>query len=81
VNPTIVVVHKVQGDHVAVVLKLLAESIGQPRETAHPHSHREIAAFYKRCADVVWIRIASENASAASDAGLYRDSGLSFDAP
>jgi hypothetical protein len=34
-----VVVHEVQRNHVPVVLKLLAESIRQPRESAHSHSH------------------------------------------
>jgi len=53
-----VVVHKVQGNHVPVVLQLLAESVREPSKTAHPHSHGQIAALHKRCADVVWIGIA-----------------------
>lgn len=37
--------------------KLFAESIRQPRQTAHLHSHREVLTFHKRCADVFGIRI------------------------
>lgn len=36
----------VERDHVGVVLELLRESVGQPREAAHVHSHREVLALH-----------------------------------
>lgn len=46
-NPAEVVVHEVQGDGVRVVLRLLAESVRQPREAAHRHTHREVLALHE----------------------------------
>jgi hypothetical protein len=40
-------VHEVQRNHVPVVLHFFTETIGEPCKTAHPHSHRKIAAFHE----------------------------------
>jgi hypothetical protein len=40
-----VVVHEVEGCRCRVVLNLLAEGVGQAREPAHVHPHREVLAF------------------------------------
>lgn len=37
-----VVVHEVQGDCIGVVLDLLGESVSEPREAAHVHTHCEV---------------------------------------
>ena len=42
-----VVVHEIQRNHVPVVLQLLAESVCEPGESAHPHPHRKVAALYE----------------------------------
>lgn len=44
-NPAEIVVHEVQRNIVLQILDLLAESIGQPSETPHAHSHAEILAL------------------------------------
>jgi hypothetical protein len=41
-HPAEVVVHVIQGDGMAKVLNLLAESIRQAGEAPHRHPHREI---------------------------------------
>jgi hypothetical protein len=45
VNPAEVVVHVVKRDRRFQILNLFRESIGQSREAAHGHSHREILAL------------------------------------
>ncbi len=68
VNPTKVIVHKMQGHGVTVVLNLLAKSVCEPREAPHTHTHCEILPFYKRCADVLGVGIAGDVSRAASNA-------------
>lgn len=51
-----VVVHPEQGDHVAVVVQLLGEAVGQSRETAHGHPHREVMPLHVGYVDVCLIR-------------------------
>ena len=41
-----VVVRDVERDRGAVVLELLAEGVGEPREPAHAHPHAEVRAFH-----------------------------------
>ena len=60
VNPNEVVPDCVQRDHVTVVLEFLRERIGEAREAAHVHPHREVRAFNVARVDVVAIRIARE---------------------
>jgi hypothetical protein len=69
VNPAKVVVHEMQGHSMTVIFNLLGEAICQASETAHSHTHREILAFYKRCADMVRVRIAGDRRGTASNAG------------
>ena len=57
VNAAKVVIGEVQADRGPVVLKLLTEAVGQPRESANLHSHREVLAFNNRCADAFRIRV------------------------
>jgi len=40
-----VVIHEVQRHGVRVVLDLLAETVGQPREAAHAHAHRQVGTL------------------------------------
>ena len=40
-----VVEHKIEADRVHVVLDLLTEPVGQPREAPHVHAHREVRAL------------------------------------
>ena len=44
IDPHEVVPDGVQGDHVAVVLELLATGVGQARVAAHVQPHRELGA-------------------------------------
>jgi hypothetical protein len=41
-----VLVRMIDRNHVAVILKLLRECIGQPRESSHYHSEIEILPLY-----------------------------------
>ena len=45
VLPVIIIVHEMQGDRVGQVLNFLRKRIGQPRESSHRHSHREILTY------------------------------------
>lgn len=71
-----IVMQEVKRDHVAVVLQLLAESVCQSRESAHPHAHRKILPFHERCADVLWVRIANHRFHVAADAGRRTVTGF-----
>jgi hypothetical protein len=70
VNPAEVVVHEVQSDGRSVVLDLLARSVGQPREPAHAHSHREVLPLDKAGRNVVGIRVADDRLNVGSQADL-----------
>jgi hypothetical protein len=41
-----IIMREVQADRRPVVLSLLAESVGQAREPAHPHPHGEVLALH-----------------------------------
>lgn len=58
-----------QGDRMAMVFDLFGKAICQTRKTAHAHSHCEVLAFHKRCADMVRVRIAGDRSGTASNAG------------
>lgn len=45
--PYEVVPDGVERDHVNVTLELFREAVGQPREAAHVHPHREVLTFGK----------------------------------
>ncbi len=68
VNATEVVMHIVNGDGRDVILNFLRERIGQPREAAHLHPHREILALNVARRNMLRVRIARDNYFAASDA-------------
>ena len=50
-----VVIGEVQGKRSVVVLPLLAESIGQPGESANLHPHGEVLSLYVRRANLVRV--------------------------
>src|SRR5580704_7472389 len=50
-----VIVSEMQGNRSLQIRELLAECIGEPRESANVHPHREILPFYKRSRDVIGI--------------------------
>ena len=58
-----IVVHKMQGDCVAMIFKLLAESVRQSRKPTHAHSHREVLAFDIACGNIPITRIAGDDRS------------------
>jgi len=68
VYATEIVVKEIQGDLMGMVLKFLTESVSQASVTPHPHSHREVATFHERRADVLRVRITTKNASTTTDA-------------
>ena len=69
INPDKVVPDGVKGDHVAVVLKLLAVRVGQSCEPAHVHSKRQIAALNVAGADLINGRISAHNGLVYANAG------------
>ena len=50
-----------------MVLDLLGKSVGQPRETPHPHTHRKVRPLDVRRADMFALRMARKARLAASD--------------
>jgi len=63
-----VVVHEVQRHGVHQVLDLLGEGIGQPRESPHPHSHREVLPLYVAGRNVLRVGLSRNNAALSPDA-------------
>ena len=57
-----------QGDRMAVVVNLLAVPIGQPGESSHVHSHREILALNIAGTHMLWVRVTTHNLKIAADA-------------
>jgi hypothetical protein len=66
-----IVVKEIERNLMRVILEFLAESVCQPRESAHPHSHAEVLALHVAGRDVFRIRIPSKHSGAASDAGCF----------
>ena len=62
-----IIVREVKANSRAVVLSLLAESIGQARKAAHPHPHGQVLAFYKAGLNVLLIGITRHNVALGSD--------------
>ena len=52
----------------AVILQLLAESVRQPREPSHVHSHREVRPFRVAGRDMIRIRVADDPMFVAANA-------------
>ena len=67
-NPNEVVVHVVDRDGRDVVLDLLRERIGESREPANLHPHREVLAFDIAGADMLGIGIADQRFLLAANA-------------
>jgi len=61
-----------------VVLKLLAESVCQPRERRIPIRMERFLPFYERGRDVLRIRCTTQDSSAASDARCWRIARLAI---
>ena len=60
-NPAKIIIHKIERQSVLVVLQFLTEPIGQSRESAHRHSHREILTLRVARRNVVVIGIAAND--------------------
>jgi hypothetical protein len=65
-----IVMREVQARGSTKVLDLLREGIGQARETAHGHVHRQILALHKACRNMSLI-----GASGHHDLLLAHDAG------
>lgn len=63
-----IVIHEVKRDRRDVVLNLLREPIGEPREPAHVHTHRQVLALYEARADFLLIRGAADDVLFSADA-------------
>lgn len=59
-NSREVVIHIVKRNRVAQVIKLLAETVGQARESAHAHSHRKVLAFDVASRDMLRVGVAGD---------------------
>jgi hypothetical protein len=57
VNPAEVVVHVMKCDRRFQIPSLFGESVGQARESAHPHAHREVLALKMACGNVVITKV------------------------
>jgi hypothetical protein len=51
-----IVMNGVKRDCMAKVINFLAESVGQPSEAPHLHSHGQVLAFNAACGDVAPVR-------------------------
>jgi hypothetical protein len=60
-NPAEVVVHVMERDRVFQILQLFGETVRQPRESAHRHSHGEILALNVAGRNVVVVGCAADN--------------------
>ena len=63
-----VVEYKIERQRMAVVVDLLAERIGQPREPTHAHPHRQIVPLRVARADVFRIGVAGDRLFASANA-------------
>lgn len=52
--------HKVKRKHMEVVFQLLAKPVGQAREAAHTHPHREVLALNVGRADQLLDRLTED---------------------
>jgi hypothetical protein len=75
VDSTEIIVHIVDRNRVPQVLQLLTESVGQARETAHAHSHREVLPFHITGAHMFRDGISAQYPGTASDAGCVALTG------
>jgi len=57
VDPDEVVEHEVKRHRMPVVVDLLREGVGKPREPSHGHPHREVLPLDVACRDVLGVRI------------------------
>jgi hypothetical protein len=67
-HPAEIVIGAVDGNHVAVILKLLREGIGQAREAPDAHSQVQILPFYVTGQDMIAVRVAAQDACTNTDA-------------
>jgi len=67
-----------EGDHVRVILQLLAERVRQPGETTHTHSHVEVLPFDVRGRNVLRIGVACDGLRDCADTSRGAVSGIRF---
>jgi hypothetical protein len=60
------------------VLDLLAEAVGQPRESAHPHPHGEVLALGIARGDVIRVGVAPAHFRSRAKALRRAVAGLAF---
>ena len=60
VNPREIVVHEVERHRRLVVVHLLGEPVGQPREAPHAHPHGEVQALDVAGRNVVGVGVARD---------------------
>lgn len=75
-NPAEIVIHVVKRNRVFQVLELLGVRIGQARESAHGHAHREILALNVGRGNVVVIGVATNYRLARSHADCRAVAGF-----
>ena len=63
-----IVVHEVEGKGEGVILQLLAEGVGQPREATHRHAHRQVVPLGVAGGDGLRVGPARNPAGTRSDA-------------
>ena len=68
-NPHVVAIHEVKSDSIGMIFQFLGESIRQPSEASHAHSHRQILALHVGSAYVLRVRIAAHDFNIAADTG------------
>src|SRR5258708_20684598 len=56
-NATEIVIREVQRNSSFQVRELLAESVGQPRESAHLHSHGQVLSLYKAGRNLIRVGV------------------------
>src|SRR5438270_3619199 len=78
VNPSKIVVNKVDCHCRDMVLDFLGKGIGEARKAAHPHPHGEILAFNITGAYVLWVWISAHYFHVTADAAGRRILPLRF---
>ena len=73
-----IVVHEIKRERVPMILKFLRECVGESRESAHLHPHREVLSFDIASRDVMRIWVASDRSWNRADALSWAVSDFLF---